>query len=233
MSTTRPWVVGVVVPACDEAATVQPCIASLRLALASSGRAGWIVVVADSCSDSTADAARQALGTDGEVVECRAGTAGRARRVGTDRLLAHLDTSLEDIWIAMTDADGTVPAHWLRTQLRLADTGVVAVAGVVRLAEASGDRVADRHRATYTLHDDGTHPHVHGANLGVRADAYVDVQGWDGVTVGEDHALWGRLRDRGWPIVASIESWVTTSSRRVGRAPNGFAADLAALERAT
>jgi hypothetical protein len=39
-------------------------------------------------------------------------------------------------------------------------------------------------------YEDGTHPHVHGANLGIRADAYSDAGGWNDLTVAEDHCLW-------------------------------------------
>lgn len=208
-------------------------MASLRAALRASGAPGWIVVVADGCSDDTADRARRALGAQGEVVECRAMSAGRARRLGTDRLLERLESAARDTWLATTDADGEVPITWLTTQLRLADVGADAVAGVVRLDDACDPRLAGLHVASYRLDPDGTHPHVHGANLGVRAEAYVDVGGWRDLAVGEDHDLWDRLGDRGWVRLSSIESWVTTSGRCEGRAPDGFAADLAALDAAT
>lgn len=229
---SRRWALGVAVPAHDEASTVARCVASLRAALRASGAPGWIVIVADGCSDGTADRARRALGSDGEVVECRAMSAGQARRLGTDRLLARLGTATEETWLATTDADGEVPVSWLSTQLRLAEAGADAVAGVVHLDDACDPRLVDLHSASYRLHADGTHPHVHGANLGVLAEAYLDAGGWRDLAVGEDHDLWDRLGDRGRVRLSSIESWVTTSGRCEGRAPGGFAADLAALDAA-
>ncbi len=150
-----------------------------------------------------------------------------ARRLGVSHILSQDPGDPATMWLATTDADGTVPADWLCTQLDLADTGAVAVAGIVVLDEGADPTLAGRHRAVYTLHPDGTHPHVHGANLGVRADAYLDVGGWsDDPAVGEDQRMWTQLRDRGWPVSASSSSWVTTSSRTVGRVDGGFATDL-------
>jgi hypothetical protein len=74
---------------------------------------------------------------------------------------------------------------------------------------------------------DGSHTHVHGANLSVRADAYEDVGGWSDLALAEDHCLWGRLRRRlrGSSPVSSV---VTTSARLQGRATGGFADTLKA-----
>ena len=81
---------------------------------------------------------------------------------------------------------------------------------------------------SYSIYSDGTHPHIHGANLGVRADRYVDVGGWANLKTGEDHDLWGRLKRTGVRLRSSAQLQVVTSGRRVGRAPNGFAGALAA-----
>ena len=78
------------------------------------------------------------------------------------------------------------------------------------------------------IHPDGSHPHVHGANLGVRADAYLKAGGWSHVETGEDHDLWSRLTEAGLRRLSSSAITVLTSGRRVGRAPNGFAEALAA-----
>ncbi len=84
--------------------------------------------------------------------------------------------------------------------------------------------VEARFRLSYTIHPDGSHPHVHGANLGVRADAYLRAGEWNALETAEDHDLWGRLPNR--LSTARIE--VVTSGRRQGRAPSGFAGALAA-----
>jgi hypothetical protein len=77
--------------------------------------------------------------------------------------------------------------------------------------------------ADYEIHDDGTHPHVHGANLGVRADAYIDAGCWTNVAVAEDHCLWSRIKARGWPTASCSRTIVHTSGRLYGRAVGGFA----------
>jgi len=227
---TAGWEIGVVVPARNEQATIVACVESIRRALDASGRPGRVVVVADSCTDGTAPLAAAALGDQGVVLECRLGTAGAVRRLGTEWLLAHARWKPAGLWLAATDADSFVPPHWLRSQLAFAATGAAAVAGVVRLDPHCDPTLARRFRSTYRLHPDGSHPHVHGANLGVRADAYLDVGGWDALATGEDNALWIRLKRSGWPTVSSVDVWVTTSARRVGRAPSGFASDLERLE---
>jgi cellulose synthase/poly-beta-1,6-N-acetylglucosamine synthase-like glycosyltransferase len=73
---------------------------------------------------------------------------------------------------------------------------------------------------------DVTHPHVHGANLGIRADAYLDAGGWSDLALAEDHCLWGRVRACGWRVASSVACVVTTSGRLNGRAQGGFADTL-------
>ncbi|CAN5905598.1 glycosyltransferase [soil metagenome] len=73
------------------------------------------------------------------------------------------------------------------------------------------------------------HPHVHGANLGVRADVYLEVGGWRPLVTGEDHDLWDRVRASGRPVTSTMEVPVVTSGRRRGRAPAGFADLLTSL----
>jgi hypothetical protein len=207
-------------------------------------------VVADRCGDATAAAARQVLGPCDEVLEIDLGNVGAARRHGTDRLLdlfgvhepggaGTSDTGggpagRSRTGLLTTDADTVVPPDWVGAHLRLADAGAAAVAGVVRVDTFAGHAVhADAVRRgfadTYAMHLDGTDPHVHGAHLGVRADTYLAAGGWPTLTTAEDHALWVRLRTGGWPTVSSIEAWVTTSGRPVGRAPRGFADHLVDL----
>jgi len=237
------WSVGVVVPARDEADRIAACVSSLRASLWASlgdGSCGEarIVVVADRCRDATATVARGPLGLLDEVVEVDYGNVGAARRRGTDGLLELLGyggrAAAKRTWLLTTDADTVVPVDWVAAHLRLAEAGAAGVAGVVRVDTFAdhaehADAVRRRFDVTYAIHPDGTHPHVHGANLGVRADAYLAVGGWPTLATAEDHALWARLRSDGWPTVSSIEAWVTTSGRRVGRAPLGFAACLADL----
>lgn len=85
-----------------------------------------------------------------------------------------------------------------------------------------------RFRNSYLIHPDGSHPHVHGANLGFRADIYLRSGGWKGLDTGEDHDLWNRLMQATTRRASTATVKVLTSGRRVGRAPHGFADALAA-----
>ena len=78
---------------------------------------------------------------------------------------------------------------------------------------------------------DGSHHHVHGANLGFRGDVYLASGGWNALATAEDHDLWNRVRECGRTLTTST-TCVTTSHRIVGRAPHGFAADMAHLDMA-
>jgi cellulose synthase/poly-beta-1,6-N-acetylglucosamine synthase-like glycosyltransferase len=130
--------------------------------------------------------------------------------------------------VANTDADTYVNEDWIAVQLGFADEGVTAVAGIVHLEPGGPAAAHEVYRTTYLLTAEGTHTHVHGANLSVRADAYKDVGGWSNLALAEDHCLWTRLRGRGWRVSSPVSSVVTTSSRLKGRAQGGFADTLRA-----
>jgi cellulose synthase/poly-beta-1,6-N-acetylglucosamine synthase-like glycosyltransferase len=226
--------VGVVVPAQNEQSTIEKCIHTILVALERANvREAWVVIVADDCTDETVALARRALGHRGEVVEVQARSAGAARRVGAARVLRHFEAvDSSRIWLANTDADTHVPDDWIAVQLSLANAGVAGVAGIVRL-DTGGDPAAHEiHHANYELSPMGTHTHVHGANLSLRADAYLDVGGWSNLPLAEDHCLWRRLRLRGWRVSSPVASVVITSPRLEGRAQGGFADSLKARIRA-
>ena len=73
------------------------------------------------------------------------------------------------------------------------------------------------------------HDHVHGANLGVRLDHYDAVGGFEPLDQHEDVRLVERLVDSGARLVRTAAGRVTTSSRRFGRTPGGFATYLGLL----
>jgi hypothetical protein len=165
------------------------------------------------------------------VIEIDVGSAGAARAAGVEAALERTTTPLTNVWIASTDADSVVPSDWLARQLRHADAGMCAVAGTVELLHAPR-YLRERFRATYRRgwHANAiTHAHVHGANMGVRADVYRAVAGWTDLECGEDHDLWRRVVEFGYPTVSDTRLPVRTSTRRRGRAPGGFADDLARL----
>lgn len=230
-ATLRHWSIGVVIPARNEEATIAACIDSVLAAGAIHRRGGnlWVVVVADSCTDRTASLARTAIGFCGEVIEATAGAAGAARRLGAAAVMARFHhVEPQNIWLANTDADTCVCRDWIDVQLRLADQGVTGVAGIVRLDPAGTPEAHEVFRQSYPIRGDGTHTHVHGANMAVRADAYLDIGGWTDLTVAEDHCLWRRLHRRGWRVTSPVSSVVITSARLKGRAVGGFADTLQA-----
>ena len=221
-----------VVPARDEEDSIVGSLWSIRAALDRCGLApeeSWITVVADSCSDATADIARRILGDRGSVLECSVCSAGAARRLGAAHVLNHFaGVSHAEVWIANTDADTCVAGDWVVHQLALASEGYCGIVGVIQVDRVQG-LVQEELRAVladYTIHADGTHPHVHGANLGVRADAYIDAGGWTAIPLAEDHCLWSRVRARGWPTRSCSKTVVHTSGRLQGRAVGGFADSL-------
>jgi hypothetical protein len=74
------------------------------------------------------------------------------------------------------------------------------------------------------------HPHIHGANFGIRADAYMALGGWPPLARGEDVDLARRAASAGHLRVSRTASIpVITSSRTAGRAPGGFARYLSSL----
>ena len=126
------------------------------------------------------------------------------------------------MWIACTDADSAVPADWLQTQLLHARSGVELLLGTVRPDPqelAAGVLAAWRLRH---LIADG-HPHVHGANLGVRADTYLAAGGFPDVASHEDVLLSRAVRAAGGRVLSTGASPVLTSGRSNGRAPEGMA----------
>jgi glycosyltransferase involved in cell wall biosynthesis len=221
------WSVGVIIPAQNEETTIELCIVSVLTSLAAVGVDHRVVVVADLCIDRTLERARRALGNAGEVIETNASSAGAARRAGVTRVLEYWrNRDPSHIWLANTDADTQVSEDWIAVQLRHADEGVTAVAGIIQLEPGGCAAAHTVYRDTYLTSAEGTHSHVHGANLSVRADAYEDVGGWSSVALAEDHCLWGRLRRKGWRVSSPVSSVVTTSARLKGRAKGGFADTL-------
>lgn len=251
MKSTMPWNLVAVVPAHNEADRVGACVRSLLHAVDyASGRIArcCLVVVADKCTDATAEIARQAIAetakgrsnrasgpiASAHVIEIDSGNVGTARALGVataQRRLGPVDPART--WIANTDADTCVPSSWITEQLRWADDGIAAVAGVVTV-DSFGEHppiVAERFHARYTalLPDESLdHPHVHGANLGVRLDAYLNAGGWHRLDLSEDHDLWNRLRADDLVIRSPSSLRVTTSGRAVSRCPGGFADGLCA-----
>jgi glycosyltransferase involved in cell wall biosynthesis len=221
--------VGVVVPAHNEESLLPSCLATVRRAAQVLDQMPvHLVVVADACRDATAGAARRA---GAAVVTISAQSVGAARAAGVQEVLrrtAHLDPA--DVWLATTDADTLVPARWLRQQVHYGDQGWDAVAGTIRVTDWSGypPEVRSLFRQRYSA-SAGPHPHVHGANLGCRAAAYLRAGGFPCVPTAEDHALVAALTATGARVRRTRALRVITSARRENRVPHGFSDYLAEL----
>ena len=216
--------VGITVPVHDERELLPACLASLRRAArhrSLGGLAVHVVPVLDACSDDSGEVA-------GASIEVGARNVGAARAAGFAEVLRReAGRPMTQIWLATTDADSTVPADWLAVQLELARGGAQAVAGTVHVHDWSQQPLAARARfdRTYGVPGDG-HVHVHGANLGISAEAYLAAGGVPPLALAEDHALVDTLRARGSRLVATGRISVTTSGRRESRTVGGFADHL-------
>ena len=226
------WHIGVLVPARNEEFLLPRCLASVLAASAMLREDATcdIVVVVDSSTDRTREIAETLLASNGIVVPINARAVGRARSVAAQVMLERYNGPLTRCWLANTDADCEVPPDWLTRQLEIARQGIDAVAGIVDVDTfLEHDKfVQERFRLSYHVYADGTHPHVHGANMGIRADAYLRAGGWLALETAEDHDLWHRLHQTGHQRLSAAKLKVTTSGRKIGRAPNGFAGALAA-----
>ena len=227
--------VGVVVPARNEESRLPRCLDALVTAQTvfearhPKGPAIRILVVVDLSTDRTLHVAEQWPGI--EVVLSDSGRVGAARAAGVNRLLAAETLrghSPASVWIACTDADSAVPADWLVHHLRTARCGAQMILGTVR-PDAGEVQVAvlQDWRRRHVLGDG--HPHIHGANLGVRGDIYRAAGGFDDAAFDEDVLLVHAVRAAGGLVVSSGASPVLTSARTEGRAAGGFAHYLRAL----
>ncbi len=210
-----------VVPAHNEEMLLPACLAALRQAAGAVSVPVHVLVVADACADQTAATAR-ACGA--RVITIGARNVGAARAAGLTellRLVAGVDPAAT--WLATTDADSAVPSGWLRRQLGYANAGWDVVLGTVTVTDWAGHppHVPGVFAARYAF-SPGPHPHVHGANLGIRASAYRALGGFKPLRTGEDHALLAAATEAGCAVLQAGDIAVETSARRQARAPGGF-----------
>ena len=212
--------IGIVIPAHNEEASLARCLSSILAAAcnpALAGEAVRTVVVLDDCTDRSAEIARH-YGV--ETLALQARNVGVARAAGAQRLVE------EGVrWLAFTDADSRVSPGWLAAQLAL---GADAVCGSICVDDwtAHPQELRDYFRRTY-MDADG-HRHVHGANLGVSAHAYLRAGGFAPLACSEDVALVEQLQATGARIAWSAAPRVVTSARRASRARGGFGDTLCA-----
>ncbi|CAN0418466.1 unnamed protein product [Phaeothamnion confervicola] len=220
-------------PACNEELLIERAIAALLVSAdeLDDPASLRLVVACDTCTDDTVRIADAMAAVDPrvEVIEGSWRNAGAARAAAIDRALQAVCALAPqtDVWVATTDADTLVPVDWLTTHAQSWERGDHAVAGVVDLLDADPTVQGEFDRHYAVGHD--AHGHVHGANLGVRADAYTIVGGFPEIELAEDHALWRRLRDAGFTCRSSVALRVATSARLSSRAPGGFADMLSSM----
>ncbi|SDW77749.1 Glycosyl transferase family 2 [Arthrobacter sp. yr096] len=190
-----------------------------------------VSVVLDSCTDRSADITAAYVAGDSRfgAVNVELRSTGASRDFGIRASLDGLPAEeTAKIWLATTDSDSTVPEQWLVRQVELANAGADAILGSVE--PDPGDVEPAILRRWLELHpfvED--HPHIYGANLGIRASAYLAVGGFPTLRAHEDHVLVDRLRSHGFAVTATDTTRVVTSGRLQARAPEGFAAYLRAL----
>ncbi|MBD8643184.1 glycosyltransferase [Stenotrophomonas sp. CFBP 13724] len=214
--------IAVIVPAHDEALVIGRCLAAISLAAVHPGLRGepvLVVVALDDCRDATESVClMQGVTTLAVKVRC----VGAARAAAAAHAL-----SLGARWIASTDADTVVPADWLYRQV---NCGADAFCGVVEVVDWLDYPQAVRDAFTAKAVVDG-HRHVHGANMGISASAYLAAGGFSAVVTGEDVAMVHALERVEARIAWLAQPAVATSARRTARAPQGFSGFLRALER--
>jgi glycosyltransferase involved in cell wall biosynthesis len=220
----------VVIPAHDEAQKLPQCLKAVLTAATCAPMPVMTVVVLDACRDGSANLAGT-FGADVHFVEVDARCVGASRAAGFTYARKMCDVAAGDesrTWYATSDADSRVDADWLVRQTN-ADADMVL--GVVRVTNwrnfpASTVR---RYLAAYRAKSRGPcggHGHVHGANMGFRADAYWDVGGFAELASEEDVDLVRRFEESGRRIHRDGGLSVVTSARSEGRAPRGFAGYL-------
>jgi glycosyltransferase involved in cell wall biosynthesis len=227
-----PWHVSVLIPARNEEKFLPRCLKSVFRSLSLLPRCVTtdVIVAVDCSTDLTYLIAKEMTQGRGLAISIESGVVGKARGVAAETAMQRYRGPWNRLWLANTDADCVVPDTWVVEQLLLAEKSAEAVAGTVDVDsfEEHGPEVVERFRASYSVGPDGSHGHIHGANLGIRGDVYRNAGGWREFETAEDHDLWRRLRDLGARRLSVDHTRVITSGRRTGRAPHGFAEALAA-----
>ena len=218
--------IGILIPVHNEEALLGECLKAAMIAASHPGLLGepvQILAVLDSCSDGSA-AIAQAYPV--QCLHVQARNVGHVRGVGARHLL-----NQGARWISCTDADSRVAPDWLVAQLAL---GTDAVCGTVTVdAWSEGFDAAAQIRYTQAYEARDGHRHIHGANLGVSAAAYVQSGGFEPLACHEDVQLVRNLERCGASIAWSHTPQVITSARLDCRAQGGFGDYLKGLMQAT
>ena len=227
----------VVIPAHNEEQRIAGCLRSVAASAAHLHELHpqvqvQVTLLLDSCTDGTELMARNA-GCEGTVLRFLSAqfrNVGSSRALGIRHALQSFSGTADPthLWIACTDADTRVPEHWLSGFAQAYASGAEVVTGTVEpdREEVSQQVFADWHRE-YTL--SAGHPHIHGANLGFSAAAYLHAGGFAPLASSEDVELVQRMRSCGFEVAATDQLHAVTSGRLSGRLKGGFADYLSAL----
>ena len=213
----HPHQIVVVVPAHNEQDRLPACLAGVGEAADRVSVPVTVVVVLDDCTDDSLSVIEPPVKT----LSIAAANVGEARALGFARTAKGAGG---DTWFATTDADSVVPSDWLANQLIHHRNGAEAVVGTVRVDWHHHSATTRRkYEQRYgRAGRDEPHGHVHGANLGIRADAYWRVGGFRPLEREEDVDLVDRLERTGARIVWDRSYPVLTSDRTDFRVTGGF-----------
>jgi glycosyltransferase involved in cell wall biosynthesis len=238
----------VAVPAFNEAGRIVRCLHAILDQRSLNGEPlplGMVkvVVLANNCSDRTAELAREVCSDHIQVLDVQippeqanAGVARRAAMEAAMRLLPDAGGL-----ICTTDADSRPRREWIARLWEGIARGADAVAGAIDFdpEEGGAPRVSPERRreATYSVMQAEitarADPEAHnpwpnhiwawGANLAVTSAAYHRVGGLPAVPLAEDRAFVDLLRRHDVRVRHCLSARVWTSPRVDGRAPGGLA----------
>jgi glycosyltransferase involved in cell wall biosynthesis len=218
--------IGIVIPAHNEQLYLDDCLRAARVAAsdpALHGESVLITVALDSCTDgSRAVVERHAAQCTGGACSIAHVSVG-ARNVGVARA-AGVEHALRAgaRWLAFTDADTKVSPTWLADQLCLNVDVVCGTVGVEDWTPHQNDaEILRQHFDNHYTDADGHH-HIHGANMGVSAQAYRRAGGFKPLSCSEDVALVEALERSGARFAWSAAPRVATSARCDAKARGGF-----------
>lgn len=214
--------IAVIIPAHNEARRLGHCLKAVAAAANCAEQAGHqveVLVVLDRCNDASEAIARR---HGVQTLSLSAGNVGTARAAGANRMLERGAR-----WLACTDADSRVPAHWLLWQLACSADAVCGTVHVRHWQPWQDAALRKLYRSRYQACEG--HRHIHGANLGVCAQAYQQAGGFKPLAAHEDVQLVHDLQACGAQIVWTARHSVATSSRRDSRAREGFGDYLTGL----
>ncbi|KAA0980093.1 glycosyltransferase family 2 protein [Pseudomonas sp. ANT_H12B] len=207
--------IGILIPAHNEEDLLEECLQAALLAAQHESLLGEtveVLVVLDSCTDRSSEIVGS-YPVHSMAIEAR--NVGQARAAGARFLL---DRGVR--WISCSDADSRVAHDWLVAQLALGADAVCGTVTVDAWHESFDESAQIRYHQQYQPREG--HRHIHGANLGISAEAYRRAGGFEPLACDEDVQLVRQLERCGANIAWSQRPQVLTSARLDSRARGGF-----------